>query len=149
MPGYLNRVDLTTQVMHDGWYHSRDVMRRDENGFYFFISRSDDMFTCGGENIYPIEVEQVLEKHPEVEQAIVVAVPDEVKQSLPFAFVVRTQGSSLSEGALKTWFIERAPAFMHPRGVSFLSEAPLGQTNKIDRASLSARARDLLNRDAR
>ena len=136
MAAYLNRPDLSAELLHDGWYHSRDLMRRDADGFYYFLGRSDDMFTCGGENIYPIEVEQVLERHPDVEQAIVVPVPDEIKQQVPVAFVVRRAGAEPGEAALRQWFIAHAPAYMHPRRIAFLDAMPLGPTSKIDRRRL-------------
>ena len=65
----------------DGYYVTGDVMRRDADGFYYFVGRADDMFVCGGENIYPGEVETMLERHPGIRQACVVPVPDEVKGS--------------------------------------------------------------------
>ena len=145
MSGYLNLPDLSRQVMRDGWYNSRDQMRRDENGFFYFIGRSDDMFTCGGENIFPIEVEQVLQKHPDVAQCVVVPVPDEVKQSLPFAFVLPQPDARPDEKQMKGWFIERAPAYMHPRRIAFLSELPLGGTNKIDRSRLMSWAKTIMD----
>ena len=72
----------------DGWYISGDVFRRDAAGAYTFVGRADDMFVCGGENIYPGEVESMLERHPDILQACVVPVPDEIKGEKPFAFVV-------------------------------------------------------------
>jgi long-chain acyl-CoA synthetase len=146
MSGYLNLPTLTAEVLHDGWYNSRDVMRRDENGFLYFVGRSDDMFTCGGENIFPIEVEQVLQKHPHVEQCFVVPVPDEMKQSIPFAFVVPRSDARPDEVEMRGWFLEQAPAYMHPRRIAFISEVPLGQTNKVDRAKLSHLAREMAGR---
>ena len=90
MPGYLNLPEKTAQVMtEDGYYITGDVMRRDADGFYYFVGRADDMFVCGGENIYPGEVETMLERHPGIQQACVVAVPDEIKGAKPVAFVVR------------------------------------------------------------
>jgi long-chain acyl-CoA synthetase len=146
MRSYLNLPELTKEYLREGWYHSRDIMRRDADGFYYFIGRSDDMFTCGGENIYPVEVEQVLEKHPDVEQAVVVSIPDEIKQNLPVAFIVPRSGSHPAETALKSWFIERAPAYMHPRHIAFIEQIPLGPTSKIDRRALAERARMLAAR---
>jgi long-chain acyl-CoA synthetase len=147
MPGYLNLPQLSAEILRDGWYNSRDVMRRDEDGFFYFIGRSDDMFTCGGENMFPIEVEQVLQKHPHVAQCVVVPVPDEVKQNLPFAFVIPQPGAAPEEAELKQWFLGQAPAFMHPRRIEFLSELPLGQTNKIDRTTLTKWARGIVKGD--
>ena len=63
MHGYLNQPQATASRMRDGWYVTGDVMRKDANGFYFFVGRADDMFVCGGENIYPGEVEKLLERH--------------------------------------------------------------------------------------
>ena len=71
MPGYLNLPEKTAQVMtKDGYYITGDVMRRDADGFYYFVGRADDMFVCGGENIYPGEVETMLERHPGIQQAV-------------------------------------------------------------------------------
>ena len=81
----------------DGWYISGDVFRRDADGAYFFVGRTDDMFVCGGENVFPGEVEHLLERHPDILQACVVPVPDEIKGEKPFAFVVLKSGSTLTE----------------------------------------------------
>ena len=72
MTGYHNQPEKTARVMtEDGFYHTDDVMRRDEQGFYYFVGRDDDMFVCNGENVYPEQVEQLLEAHPDVVQACV------------------------------------------------------------------------------
>ena len=65
LSGYHNLPEKSAQVLRDGWYYSGDVMRRDAQGFYYFVGRADDMFVCGGENIYPVEVEKLLELHPD------------------------------------------------------------------------------------
>ena len=93
MTHYHKLPETTAKVMTpDGYYRTSDVFRRDENGFFFFVGRVDDMFVCGGENIYPGEVEKMLEKHPDIDQAAVLPVPDELKGYKPIAFVVRSQG---------------------------------------------------------
>jgi long-chain acyl-CoA synthetase len=144
MPGYLNLPHKTAEVMTpDGYYITGDVMRRDADGFYFFVGRADDMFVCGGENIYPGEVETMLERHPGIQQACVVAVPDEIKGAKPVAFVVRAGEDGPSEDAVKQWALAHAPAYQHPRHVEFVSELPLAGTGKIDRRSLAERARVL------
>jgi long-chain acyl-CoA synthetase len=86
--GYHNLPEETAKRMRDGWYYTGDVCRRDREGFYYFIGRTDDMFVCGGENIFPIEVETLLEKHPAVHQAYVMPFAHEVKGEVPYAFVV-------------------------------------------------------------
>jgi long-chain acyl-CoA synthetase len=141
MPGYLNLPQKTAAVMTpDGYYITGDVMRRDADGFYFFVGRADDMFVCGGENIYPGEVETMLERHPGIQQACVVAVPDEIKGAKPVAFVVRAGGDGPSAEAVKQWALANAPAYQHPRHVEFVGELPLAGTGKIDRKSLTERA---------
>src|SRR5262249_55509911 len=78
--GYLNLPEKTRQVLtEDGWYKTGDVFRCEDGGAYTFVGRTDDMFVCGGENIYPGEVESLLERHHDIAQACVVPVPDEVK----------------------------------------------------------------------
>ena len=141
MPGYHNLPSLTAKVMtDDGYYVTGDVMRRDAEGFYYFVGRADDMFVCGGENIQPGEVETVLERHPEVAQACVVPVDDEIRGQKPVAFVVTTPGARLAEQDVKDWALMHAPAYQHPRHVEFVDELPLAGTNKIDRKALAARA---------
>jgi acyl-CoA synthetase (AMP-forming)/AMP-acid ligase II len=144
MRGYRNLPEKTKSALRDGgWYHSGDVVRRDEMGFHWFVGREDDMFVCGGENIWPVEVERMLEQHPEIAQSIVVPIPDETKQHLPVAFVVRRAGSGLDEQAVKAWALANGPAYQHPRRVVFLDALPLAGTNKIDRAALKAQAERL------
>ena len=141
MNGYHNLPEVTADRLTDGWYHTGDVMERDEAGWYFFVGRVDDMFVCGGENVYPGDVEQLLEGHPAVHQAAVVAVPDELKGALPVAFVVRSPGASLTEDELRAWSIEHGPAYAHPRAVWFVDEIPLAGTAKIDKTLLGLQAR--------
>ena len=140
MTGYLNREADTKERLIDGWYDTGDVMRRDENGFVFFVGRADDMFQCGGENVYPGEVERLLGQHPDVAQACVVAVPDEIKYQLPVAFVVPKPGTTPSEDTLRRFALDNGPAYAHPRAVWVIDEMPLAGTNKIDRKTLVDRA---------
>jgi acyl-CoA synthetase (AMP-forming)/AMP-acid ligase II len=124
----------------DGFYRTGDVFRRDADGFYYFLGRTDDMFVCGGENIFPGEVEAVLDKHPQVLQSCVVPVPDDIKGEKPVAFVVRRAGADIGEEALKQFMLANAPAYQHPRRIWFLDQMPLATTNKIDRSALKRRA---------
>ena len=142
--GYWNMPEKTAAALRDGgWYHSGDVVRRDERGFHYFVGRDDDMFVCGGENIWPAEVERLLESHPSISQAVVVPIPDELKQKLPVAFVTLREGAPLTEQAVKQWTIERGPAYQHPRHVFFVPAIPLAGTYKIDRNGLTKQAAEL------
>lgn len=148
MPGYLNLPEKTAERVVDGWYNTGDVMRRDQDGFFFFVGRADDMFTCGGENIYPGEIEKRLERHPAISQAAVVPVLDEVKGALPAAFVVKTPGAEIDEAIVKSHALETGPAYEHPRFVIFVDHLPLSGTNKVDRNALTESAKPL-SRDIR
>ena len=142
MRGYLNLPAKTREVLTpDGWYISGDVVRRDADGIHYFVGRADDMFVCGGENVFPGEVETMLETHPDILQASVVPVPDDIKGAKPFAFVVARPGRGLTEDAVKQYALAKAPAYQHPRRVVFVDELPMAGTNKIDRAALGERAR--------
>ncbi len=140
MLGYHNRPDVASPITADGFYRTGDVFRRDAQGFFTFLGRTDDMFVSGGENIFPGEVEAILETHPAVAQACVVPVDDEIKGTKPVAFVVRKAGASLDENEAKSFVLARAAAYQHPRRVWFLDALPLASTNKIDRAALRRQA---------
>jgi acyl-CoA synthetase (AMP-forming)/AMP-acid ligase II len=138
MTEYHKLPELTGSVLtQDGYYITGDIFRRDENGFYYFIGRADDMFVCGGENVYPGEVERILETHPAVQQSCVVAIPDEIKWRKPVAFVVVRPGAVVSEAELKEYTLLQGPAYQHPRRVWFLESLPLAGTNKIDKHALT------------
>jgi long-chain acyl-CoA synthetase len=138
--GYLNLPEVTASRFRDGWFNTGDIMRRDAQGFFFFVGRADDMFICGGENIYPNEIEKLLERHPEIAQAAVVAKTDEIKGQIPVAFVVRTFGAAVSEDQVKRYALSEGPAYQHPRRVVFKDALPLAGPGKIDRNALTEEA---------
>ena len=140
MSGYHNRAELTAERVTDGWYHTGDVMEADADGWHFVVGRVDDMFNCGGENVYPGDVEQMLERCPLVHQAGVVAVPDEVKGALPVAFVVPAPGAAPTEDDVKAWALANGPAYQHPRAVWVVDALPLASTAKLDKSALAAEA---------
>jgi long-chain acyl-CoA synthetase len=148
MNGYHNRPDVASPITQDGFYITGDVFRRNKHGFYFFVGRTDDMFVSGGENIFPGEVEKMLETHPDVIQACVVPVDDEIKGTKPVAFVVKREGSSLEESSLKRFALENAPAYQHPRSIWFVDSLPLASTNKLDRNTLRELAAEKLQQAA-
>jgi acyl-CoA synthetase (AMP-forming)/AMP-acid ligase II len=145
MLGYHNRSDVPTPITAEGFYLTGDVFRRDENGFHYFVGRIDDMFVSGGENIYPADVERMLERHPGVAQAAVVPIDDEIKGQKPVAFVIRKAGRAPSEDEIKQFALANAPAYQHPRFVWFVDELPLASTNKVDRAALRRMAAERIS----
>jgi len=136
--GYLNMPAATASRFEDGWYKTGDILRCDRNGWFYFVARVDDMFVSGGENVFPQEVEALLERHPNVRQAAVIAVPHELKGMVPVAFVLRQAGAAVDEADLKEFTLAHGPAYAHPRRIVFVDAIPLTGTNKIDRVALNA-----------
>lgn len=141
MDGYLGLPEETAEKIVGGSYRTGDVMHRDDEGWFHFVGRVDDMFVCGGENVYPGAVIQLLETHPQIRQAAVVAVPDEERGAAPVAFVVPEPGAPLTEDDVREWALAHGPAFQHPRAVWLVDELPLSGTEKVDVRGLEAEAR--------
>jgi acyl-CoA synthetase (AMP-forming)/AMP-acid ligase II len=131
--GYHNRPDLTRERIVDGWLRTGDIFRRDAEGFYFFRGRVDDMFSCGGENIYPREVENLLLTHPEVVDACVVPIPHAIKGLAPAAMVVLRPHSLVSTEELTRFALANGPAYAHPRRIRVVEAIPLTSAGKPDK----------------
>ena len=138
MRGYLNRPEETEKTLKDGWLHTGDVGRFDEDGYLVLVDRAKDMIIRGGENVYPIEVEKTLSTHPEVAEATVLGVDDEQYGQRLAAFVVLTDGSAVTEDALKQHVRDNLANYKVPRSITVLAELPRNSTGKIDRRELKA-----------
>ena len=138
--GYWKLPEVTARKFRDGWLHTGDLMRRDADGYYYFVGRKDDMINVAGENVYPKEVEDILLRHPNLRDACVVPAAHDVKGVVPVAFVVEREPGRTTEDDVKRFFLERGAPYAHPRRVHFVDALPLGGTGKIDRAALRARA---------
>jgi long-chain acyl-CoA synthetase len=147
MIGYHNLPEETAKCLTDGWLDTGDILRQDKDGWFYFIGRSDDMFVTGGENIYPGDVETMLERHPDVMQAVVVPAPNMLKAHVPHAFIVPKAGTTLTEDEVKQHALANAPAYAHPRRVFFMDVLPLAGTNKIDRKALKEQAAEAAQAD--
>lgn len=145
LSAYRNLPEKTAKAVIDGWYNTGDVMRRDENGFFFFIGRADDMFVCAAENIYPVEVEKMLEGHPDIRQASVVPLPDEERAHVPVAFIITKDHLPLSFDNIKQYALAHGPAYHYPRRIEIVEDLPWAGTNKVDRNQLIKRAQELEN----
>jgi long-chain acyl-CoA synthetase len=140
--GYWKLPEATAKKFRGGWLWTGDLMRRDADGYYYFVGRRDDMINVAGENVYPKEVEDILLQHPNLRDACVVPAPHDVKGEVPIAFVVEREPGKTSEEDVRRFFLERGAPYAHPRRVVFLAALPLGGTGKIDRTGLKARARE-------
>jgi len=137
--GYYNEPEITRAKLTDGWLHTGDIFSKDQDGFFYFRSRVDDMFSCGGENVYPKEVENLLFAHPDVVNAVVAPVPHAVKGLVPAAMVVLREGASVSADGLKAYCLDKGAAYAHPRFVQIVDALPLNGAGKIDRRIAQAK----------
>ncbi len=138
MNGYWKREDLTAEVIVDGWLHTGDLARRDEEGFVYILDRKKDMFISGGENVYPAEIEKVLVSHPAILDAAVVGVPDERWGEVGRAFVVLREGFSLDGEAVRDFLNDKVGRFKIPRYVEFVDALPKTASGKIQKRLLRA-----------
>jgi long-chain acyl-CoA synthetase len=132
MRGYWDRPEATSEaITGEGWFHSGDMAKVDEDGYFFIVDRKKDLIIRGGYNVYPREVEEVLYEHPAVQEAAVVAVPDEALGEEVGAAVALKQGERLDADELKAFVKERVAAYKYPRKVWFVEELPKGPTGKV------------------
>jgi long-chain acyl-CoA synthetase len=143
-PGYHNLPDVTAERIRDGWLATRDLMRRDSDGYHYFMGRSDDLINVAGENVYPKEVEQLLLRHAAVRDVAVLGASDPVKGAIPVAFIVLTEPGAATADELTKFFHSVGPHYAYPRVIEFIDEMPLAGTGKPDRARLQERAAALV-----
>jgi long-chain acyl-CoA synthetase len=137
MRGYYNRPEATAEVMRDGWFRSGDLGRRDKDGFYYIVDRAKDMIIRGGFNVYPREIEEVLMTHEAVSLAAVIGVPHQQHGEEIKAFVIRTEGSTVTEDELIAWAKEQMAGYKYPRMVAFVDSLPMTATGKLLKRELS------------
>jgi long-chain acyl-CoA synthetase len=131
MKGYWNREDATKETIKDGWFHTGDMGKVDEDGYFFIVDRKKELIIRGGYNVYPREVEEVLYEHPAVQEAAVVGVDDEKMGEEVGAAVVLKKGEEVSEDELRDFVKERVANYKYPRKIWFEDELPKGPTGKI------------------
>jgi long-chain acyl-CoA synthetase len=131
MKGYWQRPDATAEAMRGGWFHSGDMARVDEEGYFYIVDRKKDLIIRGGYNVYPREVEEVLYEHPRIREAAVIGVPHDQWGEEIGAAVVPHEGEQLDPEEVSAYVKERIAAYKYPRLVWFLDELPKGPTGKI------------------
>ena len=137
--GYWKMPEATVEAFVDGWFHTGDLAREDEDGYLYIVDRKKDMLICGGYNIYPREVEEVLYSHPAVLEVAVVGVPDAAKGEIPKAFIILRPGIEANEAEIMTFCKERMAAYKAPRVVEFLTELPKNLSGKVLKRELVKR----------
>ena len=135
-PGYWRNEAATAKAIEDGWFHTGDMLRQDEEGYLYVVDRIKNMFISGGENVYPAEVERVLVAHPHIAEAAVIGVPDERWGEVGKAFVVPKPGEAISEAAVTDFCRSQLAKFKVPRHIVFLEALPKNDTGKINKKTL-------------
>src|SRR5690606_2425190 len=135
-PGYLNRPDATAQAIRDGWLHTGDIGYVDGEGYLYVLDRRDDLIVSGGENVYPAEIEAVLQSHPEVLEAGVYGAADERWGQAPVAVVVLRTGAVVTTEALIAHCRERLAAYKAPTRIEFRDALPRNAAGKLMRSRL-------------
>jgi long-chain acyl-CoA synthetase len=131
MKGYWNRPDATAEAIRDGWFHTGDMAKVDEDGYFFIVDRKKDMIIRGGYNVYPREIEEVLYEHPDVREVAVVGVPhDELGEEVGAAVALK-DGASATPEELRDHVKAQVAAYKYPRLVWLVEDLPKGPTGKI------------------
>jgi len=136
---YLNRPEKRQEYVENGWNITGDIYKKDEDGYFWFIARGDDMIISSGYNIAAIEVESVLLTHDEILECAVVGLPDEERGMLVCAHIVLKEKSKASDNLSKSiqqWFKEVAAPYKYPRVINFTEQLPKTETGKIQRFKL-------------
>ncbi len=138
MQGYFGNDKATRETIEsDGWLHTGDVGRMDEDGYIYVVDRKKDMIITGGFNIYPAEIERVLAAHPAVAMSAVGRVPDEIKGELAKAYVVLKPGAQTNAEELIAFCRKDLAAYKVPRAVQFVAALPTTSTGKVMRRELA------------
>ena len=131
---YWNKPKETAEVIKDGWVHTGDLAKQDEDGYVYIVGRKKDMIITGGENVYPLEIEHWLETHDLIDEAVVVGLPDEKWGEIVTGFV--SLKGELTEEELKSYCNQKLTRYKVPKKIYFLSELPKTHVGKIDKATL-------------
>jgi acyl-CoA synthetase (AMP-forming)/AMP-acid ligase II len=139
MTGYFKNPEATAETIKDGWLHTGDIAKQDEEGFLYIVDRKKDMIVSGGFNIFPREIEDVLFEHPSVKGAAVIGIPHEKWGEEVKAVVVLHEGKSVEEGELIKFVKERKGSLMAPKTVEFWDGIPLTNLGKVDKKAMRAK----------
>lgn len=130
--GYFNNPQATAEAVdEEGWFHTGDLARMDEDGFYYIVDRKKDMFISGGENVYPVEIEKALYEHPAVHMCAVIGVPDEKWGEVGKAFVILKPGKKATAEELIAFLRGRLARYKVPKSIEFVESLPLSPAGKI------------------
>jgi acyl-CoA synthetase (AMP-forming)/AMP-acid ligase II len=135
-PGYLDDPDATSEILRDGWLWTGDLATRDEEGYLYHRGRAREMIKVGGRRVSPVEIEQLIERHPDVVEAAVRGIPDDLMGEVPAAYVVSRPGRSITTDDVRAFLRTTAAPWLMPATVTFLERLPRNEAGKLLRADL-------------
>jgi fatty-acyl-CoA synthase len=138
MAGYWKEPEMTEAAFDGGWFHTGDLGRSDDEGYYTIVDRKKDMVISGGFNVYSTEVEAVLMADPRILQAAVIGVPDPKWVEAVHAVIVIAEGQTIDAQEIKDLVREKKGAVYAPKGVEFIDALPQTATGKVDKKALRA-----------
>ncbi|MDE5412123.1 class I adenylate-forming enzyme family protein [Alkalihalobacterium chitinilyticum] len=136
MKGYLKNEEATRDTIKNGWLYSGDLGRLDEDGLLYIVDRKKDMIIRGGENIYPVEIEEVLYEIPEILEAAIIGVPHEVLGEVPKAYVATKKGMQIDETTILQYCQNRLAKYKVPQEIEFVEELPRNASGKVLKTEL-------------
>lgn len=131
MEGYWRNPEATAETIKQGWLYTGDLVKFDEEGYFYVVGRKKEMFISGGENVYPVEVEQVISSHPAVREVAVVGIPDKKWGEVGKAFIGLESDVELVEETILEYCRDKLARFKIPKQIEFLSELPKGSSGKV------------------
>jgi acyl-CoA synthetase (AMP-forming)/AMP-acid ligase II len=135
MKCYYKNPEKTAETLKNGWLHTGDLVRQDEDGFIYYVDRKKDLIISGGENIYPVDLESVLIGQPSVKDVAIIGIPDERYGEVVGAIVQLKEGATLTEAEMRAFYEPLIPKYAWPRVIIF-SDVPRNPTGKIEKPKL-------------
>jgi crotonobetaine/carnitine-CoA ligase len=136
MQGYYKDPDQTDDAMHDGWFETGDLVKRDADGYYYFVARKKDIIRCRGENISGAEIDRVVSDHPAVVQCAAIPVPAELGEDEILVAIIRKPGVEVSAHDIQAWCAARLAPIKVPRYIAFVDSLPQTATHRVAKFKL-------------
>jgi len=136
MKGYYKNTEAAEESFKNGWFHGGDLLRKDEDGFYYIVDRKKDMIVSGAENVYPVEVENVILTNPKVHECAIIGVPDEKWGEVVKAIIALKPDESMDEGELREYLSDKLAGYKRPRIIEFVEALPRSAMGKVLKTEL-------------
>ena len=138
---YWKNESATNKTWKNGWLHTGDLARKDEDGYYYIVGRKKEMIITGGENVFPLEIEHWLCSHPSIQESAVIGMADDKWGEVVTAFIVLEEGAALLDGEVKTYCRQKLGSYKVPKNIHFVHQMPKTHVGKIDKKLLKEMAR--------